>query len=108
MSAENTAMLERVDASVAIAGELKADVTLNFDFADEPGSTGGGAEGDAVGGGEETARPSGTDSAAASLPVPDNPFSSLPERAPTTFNPYAVAFKAGFIPCHPPTALLQQ
>ena len=105
MSAENTAMLQRVDASVAIAGELKADVTLDFDFVEEKGADDAAAA--AGSGGDSTTQPSAAEPVADAVPVPDSPFSSLPERAPPS-DPYSAAFRAGFIPSHPPPTLVQQ
>ena len=107
----SAAVLQRVDASVAIAGELQADLDLNVDFggsnsdvvtAPIPNPSSSLLVTEAV---TDIASSSAVLSVDASLPPPPpGPFDTIPESAPS-FNPYTATglpLRAGFIPCIPP------
>jgi hypothetical protein len=127
MSVQNNAVLQRIDASVAIAGQLKADIELNFDFIDESSSvpetnvsptTGGRLAPTTVA--EAVVSGSCASSTVSSLQgviglptTASSPFDALPERPPDN-NPYGSAaasagtvFRAGLIPTvAPPDAVV--
>lgn len=118
MSAQNNVMLQHIDASVAIAGQVKADIELNFDLIDDHRS--GKLETKISSDGQSAAwtstvisevlvsESSGTSSSFQDAPSNSpttscsSPFETLPERPPVN-DPYGTTgtgtiFRAGFVP----------
>ena len=116
MNAQNNTLLKHIDASVAIAGELKADIELTFDFADAVTSGEQCALSTTIMAAENAVSElSGTST---NLPFQDmagilnmsqkslmtscsSPFDMMPDIPPAN-NPYGtrndIAFRAGFVP----------
>ena len=106
MTAASAAVLQRVDASVAIAGEVQADLDFNVDFGSSNADvvttpTTQSFVTSAVASSSATL-PNNTD--ASLSPPPPGPFDTIPESVPS-FDPFTTTglpLRAGFIPCIPP------